>query len=34
MDLVGIEERLRGSYPHELDGGRRQRVGVGRASGF
>lgn len=31
MDLVGIEERLRGSYPHELDGGRRQRVGIGRA---
>jgi oligopeptide/dipeptide ABC transporter ATP-binding protein len=31
MDLVGIEQRLRGSYPHELDGGRRQRVGIGRA---
>lgn len=31
MDLVGIEERLRASYPHELDGGRRQRVGIGRA---
>ena len=31
MDLVGIEERLRGSYPHELDGGRRQRIGVARA---
>lgn len=31
MDLVGIEERLRDSYPHELDGGRRQRVGIGRA---
>ena len=31
MDLVGIEERLRGSYPQELDGGRRQRVGIGRA---
>ncbi len=31
MDLVGIEERLRGSYPHELDGGRRQRVGIGGA---
>ena len=31
MDLVGIEERLRGSYPHELDGGRRQRVGIARA---
>lgn len=31
MNLVGISERLRMSYPHELDGGRRQRVGVGRA---
>ena len=31
MDLVGIENRLRDSYPHELDGGRRQRVGIGRA---
>ncbi len=31
MKLVGIEDRLRGSYPHELDGGRRQRVGIARA---
>ncbi len=31
MELVGIEERLGSSYPHELDGGRRQRVGIGRA---
>ncbi len=31
MDLVGIDERLNMSYPHELDGGRRQRVGIGRA---
>lgn len=31
MELVGIDERLRHSYPHELDGGRRQRVGIGRA---
>ena len=31
MDLVGIDMRLRNSYPHELDGGRRQRVGIGRA---
>ena len=31
MDMVGIEQRLRLSYPHELDGGRRQRVGIGRA---
>lgn len=31
MDLVGIDTRLRQSYPHEMDGGRRQRVGIGRA---
>ena len=31
MNLVGIDERLKHSYPHELDGGRRQRVGIGRA---
>ncbi len=31
MDMVGIEKRLADSYPHELDGGRRQRVGIGRA---
>lgn len=31
MNLVGIDERLRESYPHELDGGRRQRVGIARA---
>lgn len=31
MDLVGLASRLRLAYPHELDGGRRQRVGVGRA---
>lgn len=31
MDLVGIDIRLRQSYPHELDGGRRQRVGIARA---
>ena len=30
-DLVGIEERLRLAYPHEMDGGRRQRVGIARA---
>lgn len=31
MDLVGIDRRLWASYPHELDGGRRQRVGIARA---
>ena len=31
MDLVGIAPRLRNAYPHEMDGGRRQRVGIGRA---
>ena len=31
MQEVGIDERLRLSYPHELDGGRRQRVGIARA---
>lgn len=31
MELVGIDHRLRVSYPHELDGGRRQRVGIARA---
>jgi len=31
MDTVGIARRLENSYPHELDGGRRQRVGIARA---
>lgn len=31
MDFVGIDARLRNAYPHELDGGRRQRVGIARA---
>lgn len=31
METVGISERLANSYPHELDGGRRQRVGIARA---
>lgn len=31
MELVGLAERLEGSYPHELDGGRRQRIGIARA---
>lgn len=31
MDTVGLASRLAGSYPHELDGGRRQRIGIARA---
>lgn len=31
MDTVGIAERIQYSYPHELDGGRRQRIGIARA---
>ena len=31
MNVVGLEQRLLNSYPHELDGGRRQRVGIARA---
>jgi peptide/nickel transport system ATP-binding protein len=30
MDIVGLARRLANSYPHELDGGRRQRIGVAR----
>ena len=31
MDTVGLAKRLAEAYPHELDGGRRQRIGVARA---
>jgi len=31
METVGLAERLATAYPHELDGGRRQRIGVARA---
>ena len=31
MDTVGIANRLINTYPHELDGGRRQRIGIARA---
>lgn len=31
MDIVGLAKRFADSYPHELDGGRRQRIGVARA---
>lgn len=30
MNIVGIEKRLVNAYPHELDGGMRQRVGIAR----
>lgn len=31
METVGLAQRLSAAYPHELDGGRRQRIGVARA---
>ena len=31
MELVGLAARFVNTYPHELDGGRRQRVGIARA---
>ena len=31
MDTVGLAARLVNAYPHELDGGRRQRIGIARA---
>lgn len=31
MDTVGLARRLYNVYPHELDGGRRQRIGIARA---
>jgi peptide/nickel transport system ATP-binding protein len=31
METVGLAERFASSYPHELDGGRRQRIGIARA---
>lgn len=31
LEMVGIDPRLSNAYPHELDGGRRQRVGIARA---
>jgi peptide/nickel transport system ATP-binding protein len=31
MDMVGLARRLEMAYPHELDGGRRQRIGIARA---
>ena len=34
MGTVGLAPRLYDAYPHELDGGRRQRVGIARALGM
>ena len=31
MKTVGLDHRYRNAYPHELDGGRRQRIGIARA---
>ncbi len=31
METVGLAERFMNTYPHELDGGRRQRIGIARA---
>lgn len=31
MDIVGLASRFENAYPHELDGGRRQRIGIARA---
>jgi peptide/nickel transport system ATP-binding protein len=31
MEMVELEDRLSSAYPHELDGGRRQRIGIARA---
>jgi len=31
MKTVGLDERYVNTYPHELDGGRRQRIGIARA---
>lgn len=31
METVGLDRRFENSYPNELDGGRRQRIGIARA---
>jgi len=31
METAGLQPRLANAYPHELDGGRRQRIGIARS---
>lgn len=31
METVGLDQRFENAYPHEMDGGRRQRIGIARA---
>ena len=31
METVGLDRRFENAYPHEMDGGRRQRIGIARA---
>ena len=31
MEIVGLDDRYVNVYPHELDGGRRQRIGIARS---
>lgn len=31
MDMVGLDHRYINTFPHELDGGRRQRIGIAKA---
>jgi oligopeptide transport system ATP-binding protein len=31
MDMIGLEQNMKGRYPHEFSGGQRQRIGIARA---